>query len=111
MENLTPHLFTLLNAEYVSYTGTGFVVKIAGQSERDVTAGEIASAQTLLDAQVADDASYIQDKLALKTQYQTAITRLEQIRDAVAPTNAQVVAAVKDLANYQLQILRFIRKL
>lgn len=46
----------------------------------------------------------------LKNEYQAALTRLEQIRDATNPTNAQVIAAVKDIAKYQVMLLKFLKK-
>jgi hypothetical protein len=45
----------------------------------------------------------------LETQYQAAITRLDQIITAASPTNAQVIQAVRDLATIQRRTLRFIR--
>jgi len=36
----------------------------------------------------------------LATQYATAMTRLDQIIAASAPTNPQVIAAIQDLARY-----------
>lgn len=51
------------------------------------------------------------DRADLKSKYDAAITRLEAIRDAVSPTNAQVVAALRDVARYQIHILKYIRGL
>lgn len=44
-------------------------------------------------------------------KYQEAITRLEQIRDSTNPTNAQVIAAVKDIAKYQVILLNFLKRI
>lgn len=51
------------------------------------------------------------DRADLQTQYATAVTRLEQIRDTASPTNAQVVAAVRDVAAIQLRMLKYLRVL
>ncbi len=40
------------------------------------------------------------DRQALIAAATTAITRLQQIADAASPTNAQVIAAVRDEATY-----------
>lgn len=45
----------------------------------------------------------------LSTQYQAAMDRLDQIIGAASPTNAQVIAAVRDLATIQKRMLRFLR--
>ena len=79
------------------------------------TPAEIAAAEApALAAEAveqADAAQWQTDRETLKTQYATAATRLAQIRDTASPTNAQVIAAVRDLAAYQLQILKYIRRL
>ena len=60
---------------------------------------------------IDDLAAYEADKAAMKTEMSAAITRLTAIRDAASPTNAQVIQAVRDLAGYQLQIIKAIRRM
>lgn len=45
----------------------------------------------------------------LSAQYQAAMDRLTQIETATAPTNAQVVQAVRDMATIEKRVLRFLR--
>jgi len=78
------------------------------QTEIDAAARE---AQAALDAAAADQTRYQAERADLKAQFDTAAARLAQIRDAASPTNPQVVQAVRDLATYQLKILKYIRKL
>jgi len=47
------------------------------------------------------------DRQQLRTEYQNAVTQLQDIENATNPTNAQVIAAVKFLA----RTLRLILKL
>jgi len=49
------------------------------------------------------------DKDQTKAAYQVMITRLEQIEGAASPTNAQVIAAVRDLATYQKRIMQYLK--
>lgn len=49
------------------------------------------------------------DKTTLAAAYQTMHDRLVQIENAAAPSNAQIVQAVKDLALYERRILKVIR--
>lgn len=76
---------------------------------------EIAVAEPAAEAALAtaraDQMAYESDRADLQTQYATGVARLAQIRDAASPTNAQVVQAVRDLAAYQLKILKYLRKL
>ena len=60
---------------------------------------------------IAEDSAYDADRADLKTQYATAVARLEQIRDTASPTNAQVVQALRDVAQIQLRVLKYIRGL
>lgn len=78
------------------------------QAEIDAAA---PAAQAALDAEVADQTAYEADKTDLKAQFDVAATRLAQISNAASPTNAQVIQAVRDLATYQLKILKYVRKL
>ena len=78
---------------------------------RNATQAEIDAATALDAAEQSDATQWQTDRETLKTQYATAATRLAQIRDTASPTNAQVIAAVRDLAAYQLQILKYIRRL
>lgn len=82
----------------------GYRIDLSNGTSRNATAPEIAAAQAAVDQDAADDASIV----VLKSQVVTALARLQQIQTqmAGAPTNAQVINAVKDAA----QILeRFIR--
>lgn len=47
------------------------------------------------------------ERQAIKTAYNQAITDLQTIQNAASPTNAQVVWAVKKLAEIQEKLLRF----
>ena len=78
---------------------------------RLATQAEVDAATALQDASEADEALYQAHRADLKTQYTTAVTRLEQIRDAASPTNAQVIAALRDVAAIQLRMLKYIRGL
>ena len=49
------------------------------------------------------------NKNQVKAAYQTMIARLEQIENAAAPTNAQVIQAVRDLATYQKRIMQYLK--
>ena len=51
------------------------------------------------------------DRADLQTQYAAAATRLEAIRDINSPTNAQVVAALRDVAAIELRMLKYLRAL
>lgn len=65
--------------------------------------------------QTAEEAQYLVDRAtdwqALKDQYQAAVDRLLQIENAVNPTNAQVVQAVKDIAHYERILAKVLAKL
>jgi len=57
-------------------------------------------------------ANILADRASLATikgEYSAAITRLTQIEAAAAPTNAQVIAAIRDMAKYQRELLQFLR--
>ncbi len=47
------------------------------------------------------------ERQALKTAYNQAITDLQTIQNASSPTNAQIIWAVKKLAEIQEKLLRF----
>ena len=51
------------------------------------------------------------ERQQFKDQYQAIIDRLTQIENATNPTNAQVIAAVRDLARYERLTLRALAKL
>ena len=51
------------------------------------------------------------NRTQLRTDFQTAVDRLLQIENAVSPTNAQVVQAVKDIAHIERLILRLLARL
>ena len=61
-------------------------------------------------ADAADASALVVDKADLRAQVSTAVARLEQIRDASSHTNAQLVAAVQDMARYQLAIIKVLRR-
>jgi len=52
---------------------------------------------------------YVASLADIKSQYQAAVDRLNQIVSSVNPTNTQVVQAIKDLAMYQTKILKIIK--
>lgn len=60
-------------------------------------------AQRLLDT--------IADRESLKIQYQAAIDRLQQIENAVSPTNAQIIQAIRDIAKYERLIIKVLARL
>ena len=64
------------------------------------------SAEAAEAARIAAEQQAAADRAELRAQFQTAADRLQQIADAASPTNAQVVAAVRDLATIQRRMLR-----
>lgn len=56
-----------------------------------------------------DEIDSAADRADIRTQYLTAVNRLNQIISAVNPTNAQVIAAVQDLATIQLRVIKLLR--
>ena len=66
---------------------------------------------TAIAADAQDAISWQTDKAALKTTYAAAVARMIQIRDAGSLNNAQVLQAVRDLAGYQVQIVKVLRRL
>lgn len=75
------------------------------------TDADIDAAAPLAAAEAADLAAYESDKAALKAAIANAATRLTTIRDNASPSNAQVVAAVRDMAGYQLQVIKALRRM
>lgn len=61
--------------------------------------------------QYADVLQVRADQQQLKDLYQTVITRLEQIESAANPTNAQVIAAVRDIAKYERWLYKVLRRM
>jgi len=57
---------------------------------------------------LTDDAA---DRQQIKAEYQTTITQLQSIENAVSPTNAQVIAAVKYLAKTIRLMLKLLARL
>lgn len=55
-------------------------------------------------------AEHQQDLSQLKSEYLATLQQLQQIADAQAPTNAQVIAAVKFIARTLRLILKFIAR-
>src|SRR5690349_17560429 len=51
------------------------------------------------------------DKSTLKTEYTTAVARLQQIETAASPTNPQVIQAIRDMARYQRLMLKILARL
>lgn len=78
--------------------------------ETPPTAQQITQATTILNNINLNTLTDL-DKANIIAEYQIAITRLDQIQNAVNPTNAQVIAAVKDLAKYQLLLLKFLKRI
>lgn len=56
-------------------------------------------------------ADFADARQMLKDQYQAAVDRLLQIENAVNPTNAQVIAAIKDIAHYERIIARILARI
>ena len=56
-----------------------------------------------------DDLDAAAARTDIKAQYQNVVTRLQQIIGAVNPTNAQIVAAVQDMATIQLRVLKILK--
>lgn len=54
---------------------------------------------------------YRADRADLKAQAVTAINRLSQIETADNPTNAQIIAAVKDLAIFEKKIIKVLARI
>ena len=85
-------------------------IAVWNRPEPQPTPAEIAAAepaaQAAWEADQAAKAAAEADKAELREQFQTAAARLQQIADAASPTNAQVIAAVRDLATIQRRILR-----
>ena len=82
----------------------------AQPTQADIDAATPA-AQAAADARAAALAARDADKAALKTAYSNAVTRLQQINATSAPTNAQVIQAVRDMAQIQLQIMHVVKAL
>jgi len=81
------------------------------QNCRPMNASELAARAVFKSADDADAVSWAADKATLKAAVADASTRLAQIRDAASPTNAQVIQAVRDIAGYQLQIIKVLRRM
>lgn len=45
----------------------------------------------------------------MKTEYAAAVARLKQIETTAPTNNAQIIAAVQDMAKYQRELLEFLR--
>lgn len=52
-----------------------------------------------------------QDIQQIKDLYVTIINRLQQIEDAINPTNAQIIEAVRDIARYQRYIFKVLKRM
>lgn len=85
---------------------------------RDMTPEEIADRDALAAAEAAEqeDSHEARQELGaartdLTAQYQAAMDRLDQIIAAQSPTNAQVIAAVRDMATIQKRTLRLLKAL
>ena len=74
-------------------------------TDADIAAATPA-AQVDYDIRIADYQAGKQDVDTLRAVVATAVTRLIQIRDAPAPTNPQVVQAVRDMAGYMIQMVK-----
>lgn len=83
--------------------------KLGAQPLQATIDSNAVAAQAALDATAAATAQAGIDKAALKTAYTNAVTRLNQINAAAAPTNAQVIQAVRDMAQIQLQIMNVVK--
>ena len=76
------------------------------EAEIDAAAPAIEAA---IAAEAADAAQWNTDRADLKAQYSAGVARLIDIRDNT--TNITAIAAIKDLAAFQLRILKYIRRL
>lgn len=78
--------------------------------EPQPTPAELAAAepaaQAAWDAAEAERIAAAADRAELRAQFKAAHDRLVQISGGANPTNAQVIAAVRDIAGYQVKILR-----
>lgn len=107
MTLLLIHYFNIPGNAGISDRNDGsFLVHLSDGTKRLATPEEIAAAQALFDAAEAARIAAEADKAELRAQFKAAADRLQQITDAAAPTNAQVVAAVRDLAAIQRKMLR-----
>lgn len=59
----------------------------------------------------AEVVEYRVSRADLRAQASVAIMRLEAIENAVAPTNAQIIAAVKDIAKFVRLIIKVLRRI
>ena len=78
--------------------------------EREPTPTELLLAQSIcdgLDFNTLKDT----DKEQIKAEYNSILTTLEQIESVQAPTNAQVVAAIKFLAKTIRLVLRVLKRI
>jgi len=78
---------------------------------RLATQAEIADAQAAYDAAQADAAAYQSQRTEVASNLQAMRDRLVLIRDAASPSNAQVIQAMRDMAQIQLRMLNYIRRL
>lgn len=85
---------------------------------RDMTPEEIADRDALAVQEAAEQESsqearqeFVAACSDLAGQYQAAMDRLDQVIGASSPTNAQVIAAVRDMATIQKRTLRLVKAL
>jgi hypothetical protein len=87
--------------------GTFFLVE--STIDRPTLENMLSTTQTAEEAQYLVD--YAADRQQLKDEYQNTITQLQSIENAVSPTNAQVVAAVKFLAKTLRLLIKLLARL
>lgn len=92
------------------------IIEVIGGSftpERSLTSEEMLIASDIMNPPNADELDFRGARRALIDGYRDAVARLEQIENAnpATITQAQVVAAIKDMAKYQKQLIKVLRKL
>jgi hypothetical protein len=99
----------------VADVGNGPFIQHWGIAAPQPTQAEIDTAtplaQAAYDAAVAELAQLAADKAAMKTAYQTAVTRLQTISTATFANNGQRDTAIQDLAKYLLALAKVVKGL
>ena len=83
------------------------------RAEKQPTDAELKAAEAAALAAIADKKAQAEatelDRDNLRKAFQAAADRLNQIATVAPANNAQVIAAVQDIARYQLHILKALR--
>ena len=97
----------LLNAGLPAISTDGNDARANTEFSRGLTDAEWITYQNIANP---DEGAYLTNRAQLKAEYQSTIDQLQSIENAVSPTNAQVIAAVKFLAKTIRLILKlFVR--